>query len=107
VSIITSDNPRGEDPGQIISEIEEGIDRKLVHKVLPEEVPAHSADKCYTLQPDRQKAIELAVSLAAPHDTVLIAGKGHEDYQIVGKERFPFDDRLAAREALDARKKVI
>ncbi len=101
VTIITSDNPRGEDPLQIISEIEAGVDGKSVRKCLPEEISATVGDKCYTLLPDRQKAIELAVRLAGPDDTILIAGKGHEDYQIVGSNRFPFDDRLVARAALD------
>lgn len=103
VTIITSDNPRGEDPLQIISEIEAGVDGKSVRKCLPEEISAAGGHKCYILLPDRQKAIELAVRLAGPDDTILIAGKGHEDYQIVGKERFPFDDRLVARGALDVR----
>ena len=104
VTIITSDNPRGEDPLQIIREIEGGVDGKSVRKLLPEEVSASRGDRCFTLLPDRQQAIELAVRLAGPDDTVLIAGKGHEDYQIIGKERLPFDDRLVAREALDNRR---
>jgi UDP-N-acetylmuramoyl-L-alanyl-D-glutamate--2,6-diaminopimelate ligase len=104
VTIITSDNPRGEDPLQIISEIEGGVDLKSVRKLSSDQISANRGVKCYTLLPDRQKAIELAVRLAIPGDTVLIAGKGHEDYQIVGQKRFPFDDRLVAREALDARR---
>lgn len=104
VTIITSDNPRGEDPLKIISEIEEGVDVKSVRKLPPEEISGNRGGKCYALLPDRQKAIELAVRLAGPGDTILIAGKGHEDYQIIGKERLPFDDRLVAREALDVRR---
>ena len=49
---------------------------------------------------DRREAIQLAVSLAVAGDTVAIAGKGHEDYQIIGRERLPFDDRAEARRAL-------
>ena len=105
VTIITSDNPRGEDPRQIISEIEGGVDQKKVRKLAPEKIAHSGGDRCYTLLADRKQAIELAVRLAVPGDTVLIAGKGHEDYQIVGQERFPFDDRLVARDVLDARQK--
>ena len=104
VTIITSDNPRSEDPLQIIREIEAGVEEKPVRRLAPSELSAHRGDKCYALVPDRQKAIELALRLADREDTVLIAGKGHEDYQIVGRERFPFDDRLVARSALDAGK---
>jgi UDP-N-acetylmuramoyl-L-alanyl-D-glutamate--2,6-diaminopimelate ligase len=51
---------------------------------------------------DRREAIDLALRCARPGDTVLIAGKGHEDYQIVGTERLPFDDRIVARGAISA-----
>lgn len=81
---VTSDNPRSEDPEGIISEILEGIeDRRGVH-----------------VEPDRARAIAQALSAARPGDLVLIAGKGHETYQIVGAERRPFDDRVAAVQAL-------
>ncbi|MEL1134236.1 UDP-N-acetylmuramoyl-L-alanyl-D-glutamate--2,6-diaminopimelate ligase [Desulfitobacterium sp. THU1] len=81
--IVTSDNPRTEDPRQIIQDILEGIE---------------GID--YTANVKRQEAIECALILAKEGDTVLIAGKGHEDYQIIGKEVLPFDDREVAREAL-------
>ena len=51
-------------------------------------------------EPDRRTAIEMAIEMAKPSDIVLIAGKGHETYQIIGKETFPFDDQLVAAEAL-------
>lgn len=105
VTIITSDNPRDEDPLQIISEIEGGVDQKSLRKLPPKELSAYQGEKCYALLPDRKQAIDLAIHLADLGDTVLIAGKGHEDYQIVGQERFLFDDRRVAREALDARRK--
>ncbi len=102
VTIITSDNPRSEDPLFVIGEIAGGIDCNVAVKLPPEEIFTVGAGKYYTLLPDRKKAIELAVRLAGPADTVLIAGKGHEDYQIVGEKRFSFDDCLVAREMLDA-----
>jgi len=106
VTIITSDNPRGEDPLAIMAEVEGGIKPGTASRFAPEKIFAAGREKCYTLVPDRRAAIELAVLLANPGDTVLIAGKGHEDYQIVGQERFPFDDRQMAREALEAKRKV-
>jgi UDP-N-acetylmuramoyl-L-alanyl-D-glutamate--2,6-diaminopimelate ligase len=53
--------------------------------------------------PDRREAIERAVQMAEPGDLIVIAGKGHEDYQIVGQRRLPFDDRAVAREAIEQR----
>lgn len=87
-TIITSDNPRTEDPLKIIEEVEEGVK------------PAVGKDR-YTVEPDRRKAIRLAVGMAKRDDVVVIAGKGHEDYQIIGTEKFPFDDRLEAAAALE------
>jgi len=89
LAIITSDNPRTEDPLRIIDEIEKGA----------REISPHH----YRVIPDRQEAIKEAIALAGPQDIVLITGKGHEDYQIIGEERFPFDDREEARKALTQR----
>ncbi|HSK74049.1 MAG TPA: UDP-N-acetylmuramoyl-L-alanyl-D-glutamate--2,6-diaminopimelate ligase [Pyrinomonadaceae bacterium] len=83
--ILTSDNPRTEDPLQIISQIETGL--------KPANCP-------YMVIPDRREAIYQAVARAKPNDVVLIAGKGHETYQIVGNEKFHFDDREVAKEAI-------
>jgi UDP-N-acetylmuramoyl-L-alanyl-D-glutamate--2,6-diaminopimelate ligase len=80
---VTSDNPRTEDPQAIVQEILPGI-----------------ANAPHAVQIDRRAAIEAAVSQAQPGDVVLVAGKGHENYQIVGAEVLPFDDLAAAREAL-------
>ena len=85
-TIITSDNPRTEDPSRIIDDITAGIES------------AHD----YTTIVDRRRAIVEAVSLAQPQDTVVIAGKGHEDYQIIGQTRLYFDDCDVARRALGA-----
>ena len=60
--------------------------------------------KGYTIVADRRGAIALAVSVADDSDIVLVAGKGHEDYQIVGTRRLPFDDRMVVREALSTRR---
>ena len=87
--ILTSDNPRTEDPLRILQDIEEGI------LALPSE------DRCeYQVVPDRAKAIERAIQAARSKDLVLIAGKGHEDYQLVGTRRLDFDDRQIAKEAI-------
>lgn len=86
-AIITSDNPRTEDPSQIIAQIARGVIPRAPHHV----------------EPDRRKAIFHAIASAGQGDFVLIAGKGHETYQIVGTEKIPFDDRKIAREALRER----
>ena len=72
-----------------------------IARVSPEQLSA--AARGYTRVSDRRAAIALAVSSARPGDSVLIAGKGHEDYQILGTTKHPFDDRVEAREALAAR----
>jgi UDP-N-acetylmuramoyl-L-alanyl-D-glutamate--2,6-diaminopimelate ligase len=83
---VTSDNPRTEDPQSIVDEIVPGIG-------------AHA----FSVEIDRRKAIERAIAEAKPGDVVLIAGKGHETYQIVGDRVLPFDDAAVAREALALR----
>ncbi len=85
IAVITSDNPRSEDPLKIISEIEIGVKEK---------------DVVYEVIPDRREAIYRAIALAKPNDVVIIAGKGHENYQLVGGNKFHFDDREVAAEAL-------
>jgi UDP-N-acetylmuramoyl-L-alanyl-D-glutamate--2,6-diaminopimelate ligase len=89
--IVTSDNPRTEDPQAIIEKILKGVSG----------VP--DARERTLAIPDRKEAIEEAVGRAETGDLVLIAGKGHETYQIIGTERRPFDDRQVARQALEAR----
>ena len=87
--IVTSDNPRTEDPDAIIAEILTGV---------PAEAHARVA-----VEADRARAIALAVSSAREGDIILIAGKGHEDYQIIGTEKRSFDDRREAEAALRQR----
>jgi len=99
--IVTSDNPRTEEPLAIIGAIEGGIDASVMKKISPEEIRAAGAGKTYTVVADRREAIGLAIGMASPDDIVLIAGKGHEDYQIIGTVTIPFDDRTVGREALD------
>ena len=89
-SVITSDNPRSEEPLAIIDEIVAGI-------------PDDRADTV-VVEPDRRRAIRIALAEALPGDTVLIAGKGHEQGQIVGDRRIPFDDRAVAEEELGDRR---
>ena len=101
LSILTSDNPRTEDPFAIIEEVEKGLKSLPLEEWHQGEIGAWRLKKGYLKIPDRREAIQMAIHLAQPLDTVLIAGKGHEDYQIIGRERFPFDDRIEARKALE------
>ena len=89
VVILTSDNPRTEDPNQILADAEAGIQK---------------TGKPYEKIADRREAIFHAIAQARTDDLVMIAGKGHEDYQIIGREVFHFDDKEVAREALLNRK---
>jgi UDP-N-acetylmuramyl-tripeptide synthetase len=89
IVLVTSDNPRTEEPGAILQEILAGIPSGVAATVETE--------------PDRRRAIERAVALAEPGDLVVIAGKGHEDYQIFADRTIHFDDREEARKALHAR----
>ncbi|MGV8057170.1 MAG: UDP-N-acetylmuramoyl-L-alanyl-D-glutamate--2,6-diaminopimelate ligase [Smithellaceae bacterium] len=100
LAIVTSDNPRLEDPLAIIREIETGIDQKKIKKVEIDRLKIMKDVHSYTVIPDREKAIEAAISIASAGDIVLIAGKGHEDYQIMGAKKMPFDDRIVAAHAL-------
>jgi len=88
--IVTSDNPRTEKPQDIINEIVTGFENPGSPRI--------------TVEQDRGKAIELAIKTAGKNDIVLIAGKGHENYQIIGTQRFDFDDKEIAQEFLRKRK---
>ena len=83
-AIITSDNPRKENPDAIINEVEKGFRSTHYEKIV-----------------DRTEAIRRAVAMAQPRDLVLIAGKGHEKYQEFADHTIPFDDIQVARRALD------
>lgn len=86
--IVTSDNPRTEEPNRIIADIETGL------------LEADVDRERYLLIPDRRAAIKKAVEKASRGDVVLIAGKGHETYQLIGSSVYPFDDRIEAKEAI-------
>jgi UDP-N-acetylmuramoyl-L-alanyl-D-glutamate--2,6-diaminopimelate ligase len=87
VAVLTSDNPRREDPGAIIAEVRSGA----------------SDTGTLRVEPDRRAAIRLAFAEARAGDVVLIAGKGHETTQVIGRRELPFDDRVVAREELATR----
>jgi len=101
LSILTSDNPRTEDPLAIVHEVETGLKSLDLGEWTQSEIGSWRTKKGYLKVLDRREAIRMAIRLAQPLDTVLIAGKGHEDYQIVGKKKFPFDDHIEARKALE------
>jgi len=98
--IVTSDNPRTEDPQAIISEIEAGMRAAGVRAAGPQGLARAGGRTPYLIVPDRREAIAAAVGLAGPGDVVVLAGKGHEDYQIIGERKHPFDDREEARKAV-------
>jgi UDP-N-acetylmuramoyl-L-alanyl-D-glutamate--2,6-diaminopimelate ligase len=98
VVVLTSDNPRTEPPEQILADVEAGVRAGDLPRLA-----APSADaRGWLVEPDRRAAIALAIGAARPGDVVLVAGKGHEDYQIVGTEKRHFDDREEVRRALGA-----
>jgi UDP-N-acetylmuramoyl-L-alanyl-D-glutamate--2,6-diaminopimelate ligase len=100
IVFITSDNPRSERPEAIIQDIEAGVrDAALPYYELHQ---IGGRSRGYTVESDRKRAIELALEMALPGDTVFIGGKGHETYQIIGRQTFPFDDRLVVQNYLDA-----
>ena len=103
LAILTSDNPRTEDPLAIMDEAEKGLKRHPLEEWPQDKIGAWRSKKGYLKVSDRREAIRMAIRLAQPLDTVLIAGKGHEDYQIIGKRKIPFDDRVEAKRALEER----
>ncbi|MBI3491573.1 MAG: hypothetical protein HY047_07325, partial [Acidobacteria bacterium] len=106
--VITSDNPRSEDPARIIDEIQRGITpdtrRPPSSSGRAELVEGRDAGQSLLTMVDRGRAIAAAIELARPGDLVLIAGKGHEKYQVIGDRVLPFDDVAVARDALARRR---
>jgi len=84
VVVLTSDNPRGEDPDAIMDDVLRGLkEARLVVR-----------------EPDRREATRRALEMLGPEDALLVAGKGHEDYQIIGEQRYPYSDQHVIREFL-------
>src|SRR5579875_1448070 len=95
-AVLTSDNPRSEDPLAIIAEVEAGLAEGGLERIS--EARAARGERGYVVEPDRRGAIALALRIAQPGDIVVVAGKGHEDYQLVAGRRLDFDDRVVVRE---------
>jgi UDP-N-acetylmuramoyl-L-alanyl-D-glutamate--2,6-diaminopimelate ligase len=87
VVVLTSDNPRSEDPGAIAAMAARGLD---------------DAGAAYTVELDRRTAIRAAIAAALPGDVVMVLGKGAESGQLIGESRIPFDDRVVAAEELES-----
>jgi len=103
LTIITSDNPRTEDPMAIIEQIEAGIDHSFAKKYRLEELTGINHFQGYLIIADRREAIRTAVSIVQSGDILLITGKGHEDYQIIGSQKYPFSDRKEIKDDLQLR----
>ena len=112
VSVLTSDNPRTEDPLAILEEVEAGTRRTGIKKFSVSGLGSWVSESrggklenegAYCVEADRRAAIGIALDVARPGDLVLIAGKGHEDYQILGNNKIHFDDREVAREESERR----
>jgi UDP-N-acetylmuramoyl-L-alanyl-D-glutamate--2,6-diaminopimelate ligase len=107
IVVVTSDNPRTEDPQAIVNEIAAGIAKTGLKRFrlsgFGSAVGESDAERGYVVDADRRRAIGMAIGAASPGDLVLIAGKGHEDYQILGTTKIHFDDREVARDELGRR----
>jgi UDP-N-acetylmuramoyl-L-alanyl-D-glutamate--2,6-diaminopimelate ligase/murE/murF fusion protein len=102
LAVVTSDNPRTEDPLAIIAQILDGARKANGRDYSASTLKDGFEEKGYVVEADRQRAIRLGIAVSQAGDTVLIAGKGHETYQILGTATIAFDDRLEARKALRA-----
>jgi UDP-N-acetylmuramoyl-L-alanyl-D-glutamate--2,6-diaminopimelate ligase/murE/murF fusion protein len=101
LSIVTSDNPRSENPLAIIEQILPGVRQAKGVEYSSRDLKAGFGKKGFAVEPDRRRAIELGINASRPGDAVLIAGKGHETYQILGNTTIDFDDREEARKVLN------
>ncbi len=103
LAIVTSDNPRTEAPDAIIAQIVAGLQHPSGPRQFSITDLTDGFDgKGYAVVSDRREAINLSVRVSRAGDTILIAGKGHEPYQIIGRQKYPFDDRHVAQQALEA-----
>lgn len=97
--VVTSDNPRTEEPRAIVDAIVPGIEATALPAI--DHGALDHARRGFVVEVDRRRAIDLAIAAARRGDSVLVAGKGHEDYQIVGTTKLDFDDRVEARRAIE------
>ena len=102
LTVVTSDNPRTENPDQIVDQICRGMKEASLERYSPATLTGGFKNKGYAVEPDRKKAIALGITASGAGDTILISGKGNETYQILGKQVIPFDDRQEIREILSA-----
>jgi murE/murF fusion protein len=100
LTLITSDNPRTEPPMEIIEQIVQGAKKTISNVYTPADLSTGFRKKGYVVEPDRKRAIALAITASRAGDIVLIAGKGNETYQIIGNNTISFDDRIEAKTAL-------
>ena len=103
LAVLTSDNPRTEDPLAILADVRAGIEPMGLRENTLEELAQGFGAKGYAVIESRRDAVRAAILAARPGDIVLLAGKGHEDYQIIGTQKFHFDDREEAAAALALR----
>ncbi|HLO25719.1 MAG TPA: UDP-N-acetylmuramoyl-L-alanyl-D-glutamate--2,6-diaminopimelate ligase [Geobacteraceae bacterium] len=96
LAVVTSDNPRTEDPNAILAQVRAGIVPLALREYQPEELADGFTERGFVMCESRRDAIRLAAGAARPGDIVLLAGKGHEDYQIIGTVKHHFDDREEA-----------
>jgi UDP-N-acetylmuramoyl-L-alanyl-D-glutamate--2,6-diaminopimelate ligase len=101
--IVTSDNPRTENPNDIIEEIIAGFEKGLPVRSTEVRNTQYAIRNTRIIEPDRKKALKLAIETAEKDDIVLIAGKGHETYQIIGTQKFDFSDKQIAQKCLKKR----
>ena len=97
LAIITSDNPRSEDPRMIVDDVLKGIDTSLCKELTLEQLNSQTG---FYVEPDRRTALEIGVRASNPGDIIVAAGKGHETYQVIKTGTIDFDDRKILRKAL-------
>ena len=102
LAVVTSDNPRSEDPLAIIAQVEVGVRQACTRRFSTDTLKKSRQGCGYMVVPDRSAAIDTAIRVAIKNDAVLIAGKGHETYQILAGKTIHFDDRETARQVLGA-----